>query len=168
MSAWRRACLTCQIISFLGAIHWGLEFAKYGGYHQGYKRYLIGVVAPAVAWPTMLLPVEYALITQFLAFVFLYFADARATVRGWAPAWYSTYRFVLTFIGGASLVVSLIGRGEIADKMGSLPGPADKMKTLRDSQWENLEREEQERRARTAEEEMDQDDEGKEEADEEE
>ncbi|KAI9821463.1 MAG: hypothetical protein M1832_003309 [Thelocarpon impressellum] len=138
------------ILSFLGAIHWGLEFAKYGGQHHGYKRYMIGVFAPAVAWPTILLPVEYALTTQFLAFVFLYFADARTTVRGWAPAWYSTYRFVLTFIVGASLVVSLIGRGEIMDKIGHQPGPAEKLQALRDSQMENLEREEQERRAKLA------------------
>ncbi|KAI4745548.1 hypothetical protein E4T44_15105, partial [Aureobasidium sp. EXF-8845] len=33
------------IISFLGAIHWGLEFAGYGGKH-GYKRYAIGVWTP--------------------------------------------------------------------------------------------------------------------------
>lgn len=159
-----------QIISFLGAIHWGLEFAKYGGQNLGYKRYAIGVVAPAVAWPTMLLPVEYALITQFLAFVFLYFADARATVRGWAPAWYSTYRFVLTFIVGASLVVSLIGRGEIVDKVGKLPGPADKLKALRDSQMENLEREEKERRERieAADEDEDEDEGGEEDEEEEE
>jgi hypothetical protein len=114
----------------------------------GYRRYAIGVVAPAVAWPTMLLPMEYALIAQFLAFNFLYFADARATVRGWTPPWYSTYRFVLTFIVGASIVVSLVGRGQIADKIGKLPGPADRIKALQDAQTENLEKEEQERRAR--------------------
>ncbi|KAL9038805.1 MAG: hypothetical protein Q9180_002911, partial [Flavoplaca navasiana] len=72
------------IISFLGAIHWGLEWAKYGGV-QGYRRYAYGVVAPAVAWPTLLFPIEYALISQFTAFTFLYFADARACVRGWTP-----------------------------------------------------------------------------------
>ena len=122
---------------------------------------MIGVFAPAVAWPTMLLPIEYALTTQFLAFVFLYFADARAAVRGWAPAWYSTYRFVLTFIVGASLVVSLIGRGEIADKMGTLPSPADKLRAIRDTQLENMEREEQERRAKmVAEDEGEGEDEG--------
>lgn len=133
------------IISFLGAIHWGLEYAGYGG-HQGYNRYAIGVIAPAVAWPTMLMPVEQALITQFLAFNFLYFTDARAAAKGWAPPWYGTYRFVLTFIVGASIVVSLVGRGQIAEKAHSMPGPADKMKALRDSQWENLEKEERERR----------------------
>ena len=76
--------------------------------------------------------------------------DARATVRGWAPAWYSTYRFVLTFIVGASIVVSLIGRGQITDKINRLPGPADRLKALREVQMENLEREEIEMRQKMA------------------
>ncbi|KAI4201517.1 MAG: hypothetical protein LQ346_002153 [Caloplaca aetnensis] len=148
------------IISFLGAIHWGLEWAKYGGTH-GYRRYAIGVVAPAVAWPTLLLPVEYALIAQFAAFSFLYFADARAVVRGWAPPWYSTYRFVLTFVVGASIVISLIGRGQIADKISRLPGPGDRLRQLKESQVAALEEEERERRARVvAADESDEDEEG--------
>ena len=65
-----------SILSFLGAIHWGLEWAGYGGY-QGYKRYAIGVVAPMVAWSTLLMPVEGALIGQFLGFVGLYYVDTR-------------------------------------------------------------------------------------------
>ncbi len=48
---------------------------------------------------------------------------------------------------GASIVVSLIGRGQIVAHDGRLPGPAEKMKELRDTQWENLEKEERERRA---------------------
>jgi hypothetical protein len=135
-----------QILSFLGAIHWGLEWAGHGGYHH-YRRYAIGVVAPAVAWPTILLPVEYALIAQFLAFNFLYFTDARAASRGWAPPWYGTYRFVLTFIVGASIVFSLVGRGQIGDKIRRTSGPADRLQQLRDAQWDNLEKEEEERRA---------------------
>ncbi|KAH8784606.1 hypothetical protein BGZ57DRAFT_186670 [Hyaloscypha finlandica] len=134
------------IISFLGAIHWGLEYAGYGGYHS-YRRYIYGVIAPAVAWPTIFMPVEYALITQFLAFNFLYFADARATVRGWFPEWYSVYRFVLTFFVGASIVISLIGRGQIVKADHTLRSPVDYVKKDRDSQWEAFEREEKERRA---------------------
>jgi len=148
-----------QIISFLGAIHWGLEYAGYGG-HQSYRRYAIGVVAPAVAWPTLLMPVEYALITQFLAFNFLYFADARATVRGWCPEWYSVYRFVLTFIVGASIVVSLVGRGQIVKQDGTLKSATDYIKADRDAQWEALEREEKEKRAALAEEEEAEEEEG--------
>ena len=80
------------------------------------------------------MPIEYALITQFLAFNFLYYADSRATMRGWTPQWYGVYRFILTFIVGASIVISLIGRGQIADRIGSLPGPAERIKALRESQ----------------------------------
>jgi hypothetical protein len=134
-----------QIISFLGAIHWGLEWAGYGG-RQGYPRYGIGVISTGLGWPTILLPVEYALISQFLIFNFLYYTDSRATKRGWAPPWYSVYRFVLTFIVGGSIVVSLIGRGQIADRIGRLPGPSDRIKALRDNQFEQLEEEEEARR----------------------
>lgn len=101
-----------------------------------------------MAWPTLLLPIEYALIAQFSAFSFLYFADARAVVRGWAPPWYSTYRFVLTFIVGASIVITLVGRGQIADKVSRLPSPGDRFKQLRESQVAALEEEERQRRAR--------------------
>lgn len=88
---------------------------------------MIGVVSTAVAWPTILLPVEYALITQFLAFNFLYYTDVRAKTRGWAPAWYGIYRFVLTFVVGSSIVISLIGRGQIADRVGRAPSVADRI-----------------------------------------
>ncbi|MCJ1443660.1 MAG: hypothetical protein MMC23_004160 [Stictis urceolatum] len=125
------------IISFLGAIHWGLEWAKYGG-ELGYSRYMVGVVAPAIAWPTILLPVEYALIAQFLAFNYLYFVDARASARGAAPPWYSTYRFVLTFIVGASIVASLIGRGQIVEFVGHPSSAAQKIQALREHQSEYL------------------------------
>ena len=75
-----------KIISFLGAIHWGLEWAKYGGV-QGYPRYAIGVIAPIAGWSATVMPVEYALITQFMSFIGLYFIDTRAALKGWTPAW---------------------------------------------------------------------------------
>jgi hypothetical protein len=126
-----------SIISFLGAIHWGLEWAKYGG-TQGYPRYAIGVAAPIAGWSATMMPIEYALITQFLSFVGLYYVDTRATMRGWTPPWYREYRFVLTFIVGASIVVSLIGRGEISDKVGRIPGAVDRVKALREGSEEKL------------------------------
>jgi hypothetical protein len=108
---------------------------------------MIGVISTAVAWPTILLPVEYALITQFLAFNFLYYTDTRAKTRGWAPPWYGVYRFVLTFIVGASIVVSLIGRGQIADRVGKPPGVADRIRAFRsDSQDTQIFEEEEARR----------------------
>jgi hypothetical protein len=124
-----------------------LEYAGYGGYHS-YRRYIYGVAAPAIAWPTIFMPVEYALITQFLAFNFMYFADARATTKGWFPAWYGTYRFVLTFFVGASIVATLVGRGQIVSaEHTNLRSAVDYLKEDRDAQWEALEKEEKERRA---------------------
>lgn len=116
---------------------------------------MIGVAAPAIAWPTTFMPVEYALITQFLAFTGLYFADARATTKGWCPQWYGTYRFVLTFIVGASIVASLVGRGQIISSDGRLKSSVDYIKEDRDAQWSALEKEERERRAALAAEEED-------------
>jgi hypothetical protein len=78
-------------------------------------RYIMGLIAPAIAWPTLFLPVHFALTGQFLAFTLLYFADSRATKMGWVPQWYSTYRFVLTFIVGSAILVSLIFRAKIDD-----------------------------------------------------
>ncbi|KAJ5606071.1 hypothetical protein N7510_008852 [Penicillium lagena] len=117
------------ILSFLGAIHWGLEWAGYGGKY-GYRRYAAGVLAPAVAWPTLLLPVEYALISQFLAFTFLYYNDARAAAAGRAPHWYGMYRFVLTFVVGASIVATLIGREQIQQTISSEHTIKDKINAL--------------------------------------
>ena len=98
----------------------------------------MGIVATAVAWPTLLLPAEVGLITQFLAFTFLYYNDARAARAGWAPAWYGTYRFVLTFIVGASIVASLIGRGQISDLVTPPDGPAARLRQLRAQQLNEL------------------------------
>ena len=107
---------------------------------------MIGVVSTALAWPTILLPVEYALISQFLVFNFLYYADSRACKRGWAPQWYGVYRFVLTFIVGSAIVASLIGRGQIHDKITRPPGTADRIRALREVQYDSREEEEQARK----------------------
>lgn len=123
-----------QILSFLGAIHWGLEWAGYGG-KGGYPRYAIGIATTAAAWPTIFMPVEYALITQFLAFNCLYAADSSATNRGWAPPWYSTYRFILTFFVGTAIVISLIGRGQVAGRINKLPTAGDRFKELTEEHY---------------------------------
>ena len=129
MSLTYDTCCAPQILSFLGAVHWGLEWAGYGG-KFGYRRYAAGVIAPAVAWPTLLLPVEYALISQFLAFTFLYYNDARAAATGRAPHWYGMYRFVLTFVVGASIVATLIGREQIQQNIVSEHTIKDKINAL--------------------------------------
>ena len=57
---------------------------------------------------------------------------------------------MLTFIVGASIVASLIGRGQIADLITRPPGPADRMRALRESQLQDLEDTDAESKARAA------------------
>lgn len=56
------------------------------------------------------------------------------------------YRFVLTFIVGSAIVASLIGRGQIADRIGQASGPTDRIRALREAQGGMVEEEEQARR----------------------
>lgn len=53
---------------------------------------------------------------------------------------------MLTFIVGSAIVVSLIGRGQIADRVSRPNSPAERIQQLRASQAENLEAEEKVRR----------------------
>lgn len=96
------------ILSFLGAIHWGFEWAKLGG-RIGHARYAMGVAPLLVAWPTLVLAPEMALISQFAGYVGVWFMDLRATSQGFAPRWYSTYRFWLTAAVGSSIILTLAG-----------------------------------------------------------
>jgi hypothetical protein len=140
------------IISFLGAIHWGLEYAeKQPSASRTRFRYGMGVLASVVAWPTLLMPINFALTSQFAAFVALYFADARATVRGWAPAWYSSYRFALTAVVGVAIAISLIGRTKVGDAKTRMGGLGEHgrdpnyVEQPYDEKWEKLEIKEKEK-----------------------
>jgi len=74
------------ILSFLGAMHWGLEFAKYGG-EQGNKRLALGVLPLAVAWPTLYLAdPAVALIAQWGGFLVSWVSDRWATGQGWSTS----------------------------------------------------------------------------------
>lgn len=49
---------------------------------QRYKRLGLGVVAACIAWPTVFMPFDYALIAQFAGFMGIYAADAQITSQG--------------------------------------------------------------------------------------
>ncbi|KAI1343748.1 hypothetical protein F5Y15DRAFT_367831 [Xylariaceae sp. FL0016] len=146
------------IISFLGAIHWGMEYAEKAPSHARTRfRYGTGVLASVVAWPTLFMPTVFGLTAQFAAFVALYSADSRATVRGWAPRWYSNYRFTLTAIVGVAIALSLIGRAKVGDAQPRLTGLDAKFHDHRTEQdysekWQKLEQEEIEKKKKEKEE----------------
>ncbi|TDL21588.1 hypothetical protein BD410DRAFT_898912 [Rickenella mellea] len=96
------------MLSFLGALHWGMEFSSYGG-SKGYKRLFLGAAPVLYAWPTLVLDPTTALIAQWVGFTGLWWADMRATNAGWTPKWYSQYRFYLSVLVGTCIIGSLAG-----------------------------------------------------------
>ncbi|CAK5277194.1 unnamed protein product [Mycena citricolor] len=96
------------MLSFLGALHWGMEFAGYGGY-QGNRRLILGVAPVLFAWPTLALDPTMALCAQWAGFTTLWWADSWATVSGWTPKWYAQYRFYLSILTGVCIIGSLAG-----------------------------------------------------------
>ena len=70
-------------LSFLGALHWGFEFAGYGG-QKGYSRLLLGAAPVVYGWGTLALDPLSALIAQWAGFTGLWYADLRVTGAGWS------------------------------------------------------------------------------------
>ncbi|KAJ7072044.1 hypothetical protein C8F01DRAFT_1102310 [Mycena amicta] len=96
------------ILSSLGAMHWGMEFAGLGG-QQGWKRLALGAAPVLYAWPTLALDPTLALVAQWAGFTTLWWADLKATSWGWTPKWYSQYRFYLSILTGTCILGSLAG-----------------------------------------------------------
>ncbi|KAM5532947.1 hypothetical protein V8D89_013413 [Ganoderma adspersum] len=94
------------MLSFLGALHWGFEFAGYGG-HKYYPRLLLGAAPVVYGWSTLALDPMGALIAQWIGFTTMWWADLRATTAGWTPKWYSQYRFYLSVMVGTCIIGSL-------------------------------------------------------------
>ena len=117
------------MLSFLGALHWGMEFSGFGGHH-GYRRLILGAAPIIVGWPTLAMGPTTALMVQWLCFTGLWYADVKATAAGWgefifltvycshsntdtpvqtAPKWYSQYRFYLSLLVGSCIIGTLGG-----------------------------------------------------------
>lgn len=96
------------MLSFLGALHWGMEMAGYGG-QKGYYRLALGTAPMLVAWPTLGMEPMSALVVQWIGFTGLWYADSKATMAGWTPQWYSQYRFYLSILVGTCIIGSLAG-----------------------------------------------------------
>ncbi|WVN86216.1 uncharacterized protein L203_101377 [Cryptococcus depauperatus CBS 7841] len=131
------------MLSFLGAIHWGMEFSKLGG-EKGYKRLALGVVPLLFAWPTTFLSHGVALAAQWVGFTGMWAADQRASSAGWTTAWYSTYRFYLSIIVGFSIIGTLAGTSYYGAGAGASVSPETKRTlhtTGRPSSLKRLDRE---------------------------
>ncbi|KAJ3858438.1 hypothetical protein EV359DRAFT_52216 [Lentinula novae-zelandiae] len=98
------------MLSFLGALHWGMEFASpRPTQSQSIRRLLLGAAPLFFAWPTLALQPTTALLVQWVGFTGLWWADATVCGMGWTPPWYSQYRFYLSILVGTCIIGSLAG-----------------------------------------------------------
>ena len=93
------------ILSFMGAVHWGLAMAGDG---QGAQRRLALSVLPALlGWLALLLPAGLGYAALLLGFAALCLLDVLAGRHGLVPSWYPPLRVRLT----AGVVLSLLVGG---------------------------------------------------------
>lgn len=90
------------ILSFLGAVHWGLALAAP---EVAPRARLVGGVVPSlVAWVALLLPLPVGLSVLALGLLGLAGAETHAAGRGLVPRAYLPLRWVLTLVASAALI----------------------------------------------------------------
>lgn len=90
------------ILSFLGAVHWGLALAAN---RRDPLPYVFGIVPSLLGWLAVLLPYAVGGVMVTISLVLLWFAERRA-LRGWPfAASYHQLRFQLTMVAWVSVIV---------------------------------------------------------------
>lgn len=98
------------ILSFLGALHWGVALGRSGTASEArrtmtWRRLGLAVTPALIAWLALLAPTDAALILLATAFAGLYLLDRHSTAAGEMPAFHLSLRLPLTI--GAVLALGL-------------------------------------------------------------
>ena len=97
------------ILSFMGAVHWGLAMAEYGGRRDAMWSYLVSVMPALFGWFSLaFLPQVVAFRVIAAAFVLLLAYDIRAVRLGRSPPWYTRLRWPLTLVVVPSLLFASV------------------------------------------------------------
>lgn len=93
------------ILSFMGAVHWGLAMAD--THASRASGYIVSVIPALVGWFAIsFLPLPVALRVIAAAFVVLLLVDLRAVKLAVAPAWYGRLRIPLTLVVVPCLLIA--------------------------------------------------------------
>lgn len=104
------------ILSFLGAVHWGLALANYGAPPpragdavpaMTWARLGWAVIPALIGWVALVLEPAPALILLIAAFAAAFLADRGAARAGVMPEWYPSLRGPLTLLVVLALALSL-------------------------------------------------------------
>ena len=95
------------ILSFMGAVHWGLAMAG-GSTAMTYQRLGWSVVPALLGWLALLLNPGYGLLLMAAGFAGVFYGDLKSIAAGNTPAWYKALRKPLTVIVIATLLSSFL------------------------------------------------------------
>jgi hypothetical protein len=84
------------ILSFLGAVHWGLSIGGYGAAPADWPRLAWSVMPALVGWAAQLANEIPSLIILILGFAGVLCGDLVAARHGLTPAWYPSLRWPLS------------------------------------------------------------------------
>ncbi|CAM6025668.1 unnamed protein product [Sphagnum balticum] len=111
-----QAAYAAVIVTFLGAVHWGLAMANYSGSHSAsissstslLPWYVWSVMPSLVAWPALLLPPAPKFAVLIFSLGLILGVDVIFTRMKLVPSWFLYLRTPLTTIAALSLIPSLI------------------------------------------------------------
>ncbi|MCH9646449.1 MAG: DUF3429 domain-containing protein [Proteobacteria bacterium] len=84
------------ILSFMGAIHWGIAISN--PKEDNFRYFIINVKPALMAWATLLVPESYAIILLVIGFIALIMYDWAAEKSLKLPSWYLPMRKKLTTV----------------------------------------------------------------------
>jgi Protein of unknown function (DUF3429) len=103
------ALFSAVVLSFLGAVHWGLAMAEYGGRRDTTWSYIVSILPAFLGWFSVaFLPIRVALGVIALGFVLLLLYDLRSLRLGRVPSWYGRLRWPLTVVVVPCLALAAI------------------------------------------------------------
>lgn len=95
------------ILTFVGAIHWGLAVAQ--PVTKSSMQLTWSVIPALFGWVALFLPLTWALWLLAAAFVVAALVDRSAIRHGLTPGWYMQLRLPLTTVVVVSLAISAFG-----------------------------------------------------------
>ncbi|TPX38168.1 hypothetical protein SmJEL517_g00186 [Synchytrium microbalum] len=109
------------ILSFMGAVHWGLAMSNYGNPPSNTSRYILSTAPSLVAFGSLLMTLpEYTLATQLGGFIALLVYDLRARSRGLVNTWYPGLRILLTSVVSVCIGTTLYVKYERGNRQRAL------------------------------------------------
>lgn len=100
------------ILSFIGALHWGLAMSLSElSERQRSSQFIWSVVPALIAWPAVLFSPPLAAPLLVMGFIAHYLQDLRLAGRATLPGWYLPLRLRLTSVAVVCLVAGLFASG---------------------------------------------------------